>query len=130
MGSYRSTNVLKQPQGFMLNNEKEKDAARNLFDFLIHVRKGLEERLPIMNLRLLDLELKKLNSKRVLAPGAAMAFQIEGIVERPISKETKRFAIRIDLDPDGEAPSREELDPLINEIQRGVKEAFYSGRCL
>ena len=118
--------VLRQLQGFTPNSEKEKDAARNLFDFLVHVRKGLEERLPLMNLKLVDLNLVALKSM-VLAPGADGAFQIEGIVERPISKEMKRFGIRVDLDPCGEAPSRDELAPFINEIMRGVESAFYGG---
>lgn len=103
----------------------DQDAARNLFDLTVHVRKRLEERLPALNLRLLDLNLVALPDK-VLAPGAESAFALCGIVVRPTCKTAKWFNIRLDMDPKGEF-DRDELEPLVNEIVTQLKITFYPG---
>lgn len=101
----------------------DQDAARNLFDLTVHVRKRLEERLPALNLKLRDLNLVALPDK-VLAPGAESAFTLNGAVVRPICKTAKAFSMRIDLDPKGEF-DRDELEPLVNEIVAQLKVSFY-----
>jgi hypothetical protein len=119
--------VFGQLQDFIPSNQVSQDAARNLFDLTIHVRKRLEERLPAMNLRLIDLDLIAMD-KIVLAPRAESAFALHGLAVRPESQQAKKFSIRLDLDPNGEF-DRDELEPLVNEIVKSLEKAFYPKVC-
>lgn len=105
------------------NSKMSADAARNLVELVFYVRRKLEERMKIMNLKVLEVKMIALPDK-VLAPGATGAYSLAGIVLRPETKEAKQFGIRMDLDPEGEY-DRDDLDPLVNEIVFNLKSAFY-----
>ena len=99
-----------------------KDNARALFDLVRYARQGLEKRLEVASLKLLELSLMERPTK-VKVIGYERTYHMVGVVEHQLTKQRKSFEIRLDLAM-GEC-DREAVDPLVNEIARSLIESYY-----
>jgi len=99
-----------------------KDNARALFDLVRYARQGLEKRLEVASLKLLELSLMERPTK-VKVIGYERTYHMVGVVEHQLTKQRKGFEIRLDLAM-GEC-DREAVYLLANEIARSLIESYY-----